>query len=382
MKRNMKIVIAPDSFKGSIDAKGAANALEKGLLSAAGDELALEIVKVPIADGGEGTLSAMVGEENFDFAIVNGPLGAPAKAALGYLGETAVIEMAQAAGLTLVDPKELCAKNATTYGVGEMIRHALDKGYRRFLFTAGGSATNDGGTGMLAALGGKFYDKKGTGFVPTGGTLALIHRIDLGELDARLAECHFTVATDVKNPLCGNEGATYVYARQKGATDEELAEMEAGMKHYATLVNLMTERSISSMAGAGAGGGVAVPLLAFCKAEIVSGIEAVLELARFDSCLSGADFVFTGEGKIDAQSLYGKAISGVARAAAKGSVPVICFVGCVGGDREELKTLGVSEIYATADIAPDAAYSMAHADLLLEKLASDWLSQKKNSYDA
>ncbi len=381
MKRKIKIVIAPDSFKGSIDARSVASALAKGIHSAAATDLEVETVTVPIADGGEGTLSAMVGEENFDYAIVNGPTGAPVNAALGYSDGTAVIEMAQAAGLTLVDPEKLCAKNATTYGVGEMIRHALAKGCRRFLLTAGGSATNDGGTGMLAALGGKFYNKNGTAFVPTGGTLSEIEKIDLGELDARLADCSFTVATDVKNPLCGAEGATYVYARQKGANDAELAEMEAGMKHYASLVNSLAGREISEIAGSGAGGGIAVPLLAFCGAKIISGIDAVLALARFEERISGADFVLTGEGKIDAQSLYGKAISGVSQAAARQKIPVVCFVGCVGGNREELKALGVSDIYATSDIAPSTEYSMAHADVLLEQLAKDWFLSKKSSYD-
>lgn len=375
-------MIAPDSFKGSIDARGAANALARGILSAAASDTEVETAIVPIADGGEGTLCAMVGEENFDYVIVNGPMGAPVNAALGYLDGTAVIEMAQAAGLTLVEAEKLCAKNATTYGVGEMIKHALEKGYCRFLLTAGGSATNDGGTGMLAALGGKFYNKNGEAFVPTGGTLSEIVKIDLEGLAAHLAECSFTVATDVKNPLCGPEGATFVYARQKGATDAELAEMEKGMIHYASLVDALAENSISAIAGSGAGGGIAVPLLAFCGAKIISGIDAVLALAKFEESILGADFVLTGEGKIDAQSLYGKAISGVARAAAAQKIPVVCFVGCVGGDREELKTLGVSDIYAAADIAPSAEYSMTHADILLEKLAHDWFLTKKNSYDA
>ncbi len=381
MQGKIKIVIAPDSFKGSIDARGAADALAKGILSAADADF-VEIVKVPIADGGEGTLCAMVGEENFDHVIVNGPTGAPVKAALGYLDGTAVIEMAQAAGLTLADPKNLCAKNATTYGVGEMITHALDKGFRRFLLTAGGSATNDGGTGMLAALGGRFYGKDGDTFGPTGGTLSKIVKVDLADLDPRLAESSFTVATDVKNPLCGKEGATYVYARQKGATDADLAEMEEGMKHYASLVNALVGDGISAIAGSGAGGGIAVPLLAFCRAKIVSGIDAVLDIAHFESHLTGADFVLTGEGKIDVQSLYGKAISGVSRAAAGKKIPVVCFVGCVGSDPRELKALGVSDIYATADIAPSAEYSMAHADILLQKLANNWFMQIKNSYDA
>ena len=168
---------------------------------------------------------------------------------------------------------------------------------------------------------------------------------------------------------------------KKGADDNELLELENGMKHYALLVNLLAGYEVSAVAGSGAGGGIAVPLLAFCGARIVSGIDAVLGLAQFDSRISDADFVLTGEGKIDAQSLYGKAISGVSRAAAKQRIPVVCFVGCVGGDRDELKALGVSDIYAAVDIAPSAEYSMTHADLLLQTLAKDWFLNEKNSYD-
>ncbi len=373
--KKIKIVIAPDSFKGSIGAKEAADAIEKGLLQAAGGKAEVETVKIPIADGGEGTLSAMVDKKDLAFVQVTGPQGAPTRAALGFTDGVAVIEMAQAAGLTLVEPEKRVAKTATTYGVGEMIKYALDKGVRRFLVTAGGSATNDGGAGLLAALGGRFYNKMGESFVPAGGTLGEIARIDLSELDARLGDSTFTVATDVKNTLYGERGATYVYGAQKGADEKELDEMEAGMKHYASLVETLCGKKVSSIEGCGAGGGVATPLLAFCRAEIVSGIEAVLDITRFRERIVGASFVLTGEGKIDVQSLYGKAISGVARAAAKENIPVICFVGCIGSDKEELKALGVADVLATADIAPSAEYSMAHADILLEKLAKDWLAR-------
>ena len=334
----------------------------------------IETVKIPIADGGEGTLSAMVDEKDLAFVQVTGPQGDAVKAALGFSDGVAIIEMAQAAGLTLVELERRVAKTATTFGVGEMITYALDQGIRRFLLTAGGSATNDGGAGLLAALGGRFYKETGDSFVPTGGTLCDIETIDLSGLDTRLAECSFTVATDVKNTLYGDKGATYVYGAQKGANEAELAEMEAGMKHYATLVERLCGKSVSSIEGCGAGGGIATPLLAFCEARIISGIDAVLDITHFHEHIVGADFVLTGEGKIDVQSLYGKAISGVAKGAAKENIPVICFVGCIGSDKDELKALGVSDVFATADIAPSAEYSMAHADILLEKLAKDWFS--------
>ena len=371
MKKKIKIVIAPDSFKGSIGAKEAADALEKGILSVA-NGIEIETVKIPIADGGEGTLSAMVGEDGLDFVTVRGPQGAPVKAAIGFLDGVAVIEMAQAAGLTLIETEYRVAKTATTYGVGEMIVYALDRGIRQFLLTAGGSATNDGGAGLLAALGGAFYNKMGEAFVPTGGTLCEIESIDLCGLDVRLKECEFTVATDVKNTLYGDKGATYVYGAQKGADQNDLADMEMGMKHYAALVEQLCGKAVSSIEGCGAGGGIATPLLAFCNARIISGIDAVLDITHFHEHISGADFVLTGEGKIDVQSLYGKAISGVAKGAAKENIPVVCFVGCIGSDKEELRALGVSDVFATADIAPSAEYSMAHADILLEELAKNW----------
>ncbi|MBE6662493.1 MAG: glycerate kinase [Ruminococcaceae bacterium] len=372
--KKLKIVIAPDSFKGSLGAKEVADAIEKGLLKAANGKVELETVKNPIADGGEGTLATMVEEKDISFVEVTGPQGAPVTAALGFTEDVAVIEMAQAAGLTLVEPLLRVAKTATTFGVGEMIKYALDKGLRRFLVTVGGSATNDGGAGMLAALGGVFCNKSGKSFVPMGATLCEIETIELSGLDSRLKGCDFTIATDVKNTLYGDKGATYVYGAQKGANEKDLADMEAGMKHYASLVETLGGKKVSDIEGCGAGGGVATPLLAFCRAQIVSGIEAVLDITNFYEHMKGADFVLTGEGKIDVQSLYGKAISGVAKGAAREKIPVVCFVGCIGSDKDELKALGVSDVFATADIAPSAEYSMAHADILLEELAKNWLS--------
>ena len=374
MKKKLKIIIAPDSFKGSISARDAAVAIEQGLRMGV-DGRELEVIQLPIADGGEGTLDALVMPAEQVLCHVTGTDGKGVDAKYGQLGSMAVIEMASAAGLTLVKEEERCAADATTYGVGELILHALDRGFRTLMLTVGGSGTNDGGCGMLAALGAKFYDREQVAFLPTGGTLARITSIDLSSLDARLSECRFLIATDVKNPLCGEHGATRVYARQKGATDESLDAMEMGMRSYASLLKRLCGRDVAAIAGCGAGGGLAAPLLAFCNAEIRSGIESVLDALHFEDALHGADAVITGEGKIDRQSLYGKAISGVARAARAQGVPVVCFVGCVGDDREELKALGVSEIYALSDIAPSPAYSMQHADLLLERLASDWIKE-------
>ncbi len=365
-----KILIAPDSFKGSISAQDAANAICRGLRAGFGTEA--ELIALPIADGGEGTLDALVTPENKISLTVTGTNGQPVVASYGHNGNTAVIEMASAAGLTLTEEHERSAMRATTYGVGEIIRHALDMGYRNILLTVGGSGTNDGGCGMFAALGACFFDQSGNSFVPTGKDLEKIAEIDLSSLDARLTECHFTIATDVTNPLLGECGATYVYARQKGADDAELKWMEQGMAHYASLLFSKCGKDVARIAGCGAGGGLATPLLAFLDAEICSGIEAVLKTLHFDEKLAGAHAVITGEGKIDRQSLYGKAISGVASRAKGKGIPVYCFVGCVGDDRSKLKEMGITEIYALTDIAPSSDYAIAHPAELLEQTALDF----------
>ncbi len=375
MKQNIKAVIAPDSFKGSISAEGAARAMARGLSLAAEGRTALTAVLSPIADGGEGTLDALVPESGRSYLTVTGPDGNPVTAAFGIKNGTAVIEMASAAGLTLVTPEKRCAATATTYGVGELISAALDQGARHILLTVGGSATNDGGAGMFAALGARFFTKSGDPCVPKGGDLAEIGTLDVSALDARLADTRFTVATDVKNPLVGKNGATYVYGRQKGADEKDLARMEAGMLHYAALLRAVSGKDVSEIEGSGAGGGLAAPLLAFCNAAVTSGIHAVLDTVGFDALLDGADLVLTGEGKIDEQSLCGKAISGVAAAAAARGIPTVALVGCIGGDRDAIMAMGLDGLYATADIAPSAAYSMAHADELLEKLARQYFAK-------
>lgn len=371
-----KIVIAPDSFKGSISAHDAAEAIRVGLLQGwGGAETAPELLCVPIADGGEGTLDALVAPEHRISVTVTGPDGAPCHAQYGGLGDTAVIEMAGAAGLTLIPQACRSAAKATTYGVGELIRHAIRRGYRSILLTVGGSATNDGGCGMLAALGAEFRDARGHAFLPTGGTLSEIAAIELAGLDPLLSQCRFNIAADVRNPLCGETGATRIYARQKGAADRELDEMERGMKHYADLLCSLCGRPVADIEGCGAGGGLAAPLLAFADTEIRSGIEAVLSTLHFDQALQGAGLVITGEGKIDRQSLFGKAISGVAKAAGARGIPVYCFVGCMGDDKNQLLSMGVRDILAISDYADSPEDSMRRAGELLESMAADFASR-------
>lgn len=375
--KRLKIVIAPDSFKGSISAKEAALAIERGLFKANSN---IETVIQPIADGGEGTLDALVSEKDRISVTVTGTDGRRVSAEYGHIGNTAVIEMASAAGLTLVEEKDRNAAAATTYGVGELILNALDRGYRGFLITVGGSGTNDGGCGMFSALGARFTDKNGNAFIPTGATLESIRDIDVSTLDCRLNNCKFLIATDVTNVLCGKTGATYVYGGQKGADDATLDKMERGMLSYSAILEKKCGKKVADTAGCGAGGGLASPLLAFCNAEIRSGIEAVLDTVNFSTLLEGADAVITGEGRLDSQSLYGKAVSGVANAAISKNIPVYCFVGKLDASAVELKKLGISGAYATSDIAPSTEYSIAHADELLERLAEDFLKANATSF--
>ena len=366
-----KFVIAPDSFKECLSAKEAAQALARGIRNVCPNA---EIVLLPIADGGEGTLEAVSDERERVSLTVTGPNGTPVCAAYAVHRGTAIVEMARAAGLPLVPETERCAATATTYGVGELIRHAIGCGARHILLTAGGSATNDGGCGMLAALGARFSRVDGSEFLPTGGTLSEIAEINTENLIFTHTPCKFTIATDVANPLLGENGATRMFARQKGATESELDAMEAGMAHYASVLARASGRSVEKIAGAGAGGGIAVPLLAFANAEIVSGINAVLAAVGFDEAIRGADAILTGEGKIDRQSLLGKAISGVVRAA--GSVPVYAFVGRLGDAKERLLPLGLREIYAVRDIAASDRDSMEHAASHLCTLAERFMKER------
>lgn len=365
----MKIVIAPDSFKDSISARDAARAIADGIASVLGDSA--ELLCLPIAVGGEGTLDALTPPNARVDTRVSGPLGEIVNACYGRVGDTAVIEMASAAGLMLVDRAKRCAAKATTYGVGELIRRAWLDGYRHIMLTVGGSATNDGGCGMLAALGAVFTNREGKSFLPTGGRLSEIASIDLSGARELLATTRFTIATDVKNPLLGASGATAVYAPQKGASDAELSEMERGMAHYAALLSAMSGREVATLQGVGAGGGISAPLVAFADAELRSGIETVLAVNRFSEALRGADLVITGEGRIDRQSLWGKTISGVARAAGEQGIPVYCLVGCLGDPREELLAMGIADILEVRERARSTEDAMQNAAQYLTLMGAE-----------
>ena len=354
-----KILVCPDSFKGTLTAAEAGRAIAGGL-----DGFPTEVI--PIADGGEGTLAALCAGGEQVSLTVSDPLFRRIGAEYGILPgkePTAVIEMARAAGLTLLAEEERCAGKTTTCGVGEIIADALGRGVRKILLTVGGSATNDGGCGMMAALGAVFRDESGNSFVPTGFTLGKIASADFSSVLPALFEAEIVIAADVRNPLLGPTGATAVYGKQKGGDSFDV--IEAGMARYAALL----PRPVASLPGAGAAGGIAAPLLALTGAKIVPGIDAVLDAVGFEEKLRDAFLVITGEGKTDEQSVNGKAVSGVSRRAERHGVPVFCLSGGIGGDREELKrALGLAGLFALTDRCP-LEECLNHPAILLEETA-------------
>ena len=309
----MKIVIAPDSFNGSISAKEVCDNIELGMRKLYNE---LEIVKVPMGDGGDGTLEVLLNETrgNLVSAIVKDPLFNNIKADYGILGNrTALIEMSRASGLALLNKFERNPLLTTTYGTGELILHALDKGCRDFIIALGGSATNDGGIGLLGALGVKFYDDMDDLIELTGRGLYKIRRIDTSNIDSRIKESKFTIATDVENILTGVEGAAHVYGPQKGATSLMVQALDRGLRNYAHVIHQSLGINIEEVQGAGAGGGLGGGLIAFLDGKIRKGIDIVIEYTKLEEKLIDADLVITGEGKMDYQTTFGKAPFGVAR---------------------------------------------------------------------
>lgn len=341
----MKFVLAPDSFKESMSAKTAAFAMKKGIMKVFPEA---ECVIVPMADGGEGTLESLVSATEGEIikTDVIGPLGKKVTAEYGLLGdsETAVIEMASASGLQLIKPEDRNPLHTTSYGTGQLIKHALDKGVNRILIGIGGSATNDGGVGMLQALGVSFKDKDGEELVFGGGALKHLHTIDMSGLDERIHNVQIDVACDVNNPLIGPTGASAIFGPQKGATRDMVTILDHNLTHYAKVIKEQLGEDIAFVAGAGAAGGMGAGLLAFLSARLKKGIDLVIEYTRLEEYVKDADFVFTGEGSIDGQTLYGKTPYGVATVAKKYSVPVIAFAGKIGNDIDALYENGFNAI--------------------------------------
>ncbi len=347
----MRVVVAPDSFKGSLSALGVAEAMERGIRSVFPQA---EVVKVPIADGGEGTVEALVAAAGgrIERTAVRGPLDEIVNAHWGALsdGRTAVIEMAAASGLPLVPRERRDPRVTTTFGTGELMKAAMDAGLRRLIVGIGGSATNDGGTGMARALGVRFLDSAGADLPGGGAALARLVRIDLSGLDRRLLETEILVACDVDNPLTGPRGASAVYGPQKGATPEMVRELDAALERFATVAREATGRDVAGAAGAGAAGGLGAGLLFFTPARLRPGVGIVLETTGFERLVQGASLVLTGEGRTDFQTAMGKAPVGVAAAAKRAGVPVVCLSGGLGKGAEEVLSAGID---ALASVVPE-----------------------------
>lgn len=341
----MHIIVAPDSFKGSLSSIQVGHAMERGILTVFPNA---QVTKVPIADGGEGTIDSLViatGGRIMKTKVM-GPLGDPVEARWGILGDqkTAVIEMATASGLPLVSNERSNPLIASTFGTGQLIKRALDEGIRKLIIGVGGSATNDGGAGMARALGAKFLDQYGRELPDGGAALKDLVRINLSELDSRLEETVVLVACDVDNPLCGLHGASAVYGPQKGATPEMIDELDHALEHYAEIARLTTGKDVAQRLGAGAAGGLGAGLMIFTPAEFRPGIEIVLEATGFEVKVQLADLVITGEGRTDFQTTNGKAPVGVARLARKHQVPTVCLSGGLGLGHEDVLEQGIAGI--------------------------------------
>ena len=352
----MKFVLAPDSFKESMSASHAVAAMRAGILSAWPDA---ECIGVPMADGGEGTVDAVVdalGGERITVDVAD-PLGFPVTATYGYVGtrRLAVIEMAAAAGIELVPAQHRDVLRASTYGVGQLIASALDRGAANILVGLGGSATNDGGAGMLTALGAELTDEDGARLPPGGAALRDLRRIDLAALDPRLSSTQFQVACDVTAPLLGSVGASEVFGPQKGATACDVALLDEALARFATVTSATLGHAHPDRAGAGAAGGLGFAMAEYLSAEARPGVEIIAETVDLDHWIAGADWVFTGEGSVDAQTVLGKTPYGVARIAQRHDKPVVIFAGRVAEDASILLQHGVTEIIGiTADGTPIA----------------------------
>ncbi|ENR0239475.1 glycerate kinase [Klebsiella aerogenes] len=343
----MKIVIAPDSYKESLSALDVATAIETGFREIYPHA---EYVKVPVADGGEGTVEAMVAatQGHIVQVSVTGPLGEPVNAFYGLSGDMrcAYIEMAAASGLESVPPTRRNPLLTTSWGTGELIRHALDAGVSQIIIGIGGSATNDGGAGMAQALGAKLLSAGQQQIAPGGGALETLARIDLSELDPRLADCRIDVACDVTNPLTGPQGASAVFGPQKGATAAMIERLDRGLQHFAQIIDRDLDIDVLSLEGGGAAGGMGAALYAFCGANLRPGIEIVTDALGLADLVADADLVITGEGRIDSQTIHGKVPVGVAKVAKRFNVPVIGIAGSLTADVGVVHQHGLDAVFS------------------------------------
>ncbi|WP_427338991.1 glycerate kinase [Caloranaerobacter sp. DY30410] len=343
----MKILVAPDSFKGSLTALEVAECIENGILEVLPNA---QVIKVPMADGGEGTVRALVDANKGEiiYKEVTGPLGTPVNAFFGILGDgkRAVIEMAAASGLPLVPKDKANPMITTTYGTGELIKHALDFGVEELIIGIGGSATNDAGVGMAQALGIRFLDENGEEIGFGGKELIRIKEIDISGLDKRILKTEIKVACDVTNPLYGPNGAAFVYAPQKGADEEMVKLLDKNLKHFAEVVKNQLGIDVQNIPGAGAAGGLGAGIVAFLGGKLLPGIKIILEANNFAEKLNGVKLVITGEGRIDGQTVNGKTPIGVAKEAKKLGIPVIAIAGTLGHDANLVLKEGIDAIFS------------------------------------
>lgn len=366
----MKVVVAPNAFKGTLTASRAAQAIARGVREAWPDS---QVVEVPVADGGDGTVEALVSANRGEYrdAVVEGPLGESVTAAFGLIeaGRTAVVELATASGLALIPDSSRDPRRASTYGFGQLLDAARATGARQIIAGIGGSATNDGGAGMAQALGYRLHDAGG-GELPRGGAaLARLARIDASGFDPAWHDVAVRVACDVTNPLNGPQGASAVYGPQKGADAQAVRELDAALAHFAAVIARDLGKQVADVPGAGAAGGAGAGLLAFLDASLVPGAPLLVDAAGFDRALEGADLVITGEGRVDEQSAYGKAPGEVARRAHAAGVPVLLVAGSKGPGWETLTRLGVTEIVTLTDEGGDPRLALSDPEGMLTRAA-------------
>ena len=366
----MKIVIAPDSFKGSLTAAEAAEAIETGFRAVYPDA---EYVKVPMADGGEGTVQSLVDATSGTIItqLVSGPMGDIVAGFFGILGDrqTAVIEMAAASGIHWVRPKERDVFLASSFGTGQLINAALNRGCDKLIVGLGGSATNDGGIGMMKALGAKFFDQDGVQLAADVRALLQLASIDLQYLDPRLDKTEIVVACDVDNPLCGENGAARVFGPQKGATEEDIAVLDQALTRYGDILSANAGRDIASEPGAGAAGGMGAAFIGLIDAVLKPGVDIVIEIVDLANSLVDANLVITGEGRVDNQTIHGKTPTGVAKVAKSCNLPVICITGSVEDGADFTHQLGIDEIYSVTEGDYDLTEVLIEAEHKLTQAA-------------
>lgn len=367
----MRILVAPDSFKGSLDAPAAAQAIARGVRRACP---ACEIEEMPIADGGEGTLDVLIRSTRGSYqpVEVRGPLGEPVSARFGILGDgkTGVIEMAQASGLTLVPLQLRNPLRTSSFGTGQLITAALNRGLRRLIITIGGSATVDGGLGLLAALGARPLDRQGKELDPIGGSLLQLADIDIAGLDARLRQCEVIVASDVTNPLVGEQGAAAVFGPQKGATPQMVTDLDRGLERLGEITQQRTGVSVLDLPGGGAAGGLGAALVAYLGGKLTSGIDVVLDACQVERRLPGVSLIITGEGRIDAQTAAGKAPAGIAQRGRRHGCRTIALAGSLGAGYAAVYNQGIDGVFPILAAPLSLDESMERAAALLEDAAA------------